>query len=1007
MNPKRRGFSIYKVPNYIFIFATNALKIGAFVAVALIILTITESVGQTFHPKIEVDAYTAAGKINENLYGYSVSSEFQYDANLVNTLNEYPVDSLRLTVPKNAGKRFLAKVDNGVYSILASDNVSYNAFQEYDVEIRVNGSNYTILIDDQQIFSVNDSRFQNGELGLFSSFNQEVYFDDVRVYNSEGGLLFSDSFNSQASGMWNQNGFPSWFDNGSWETINGKYRHVGQQSLAMKKIGNSDWNNYTIQAKITPASGSVYEQGFVGLTFYHQGPLSGYRFMWQGDLPHPYSSNNPWEVLDYEGQIRTAIDAKLKPHAVVNLRGTPEDAANTVRDLNINRGLGVEYFEIGNEIWAFGDSHMPSQTYAAEIQKYAAAMKAVDPKIKVGASLLVGFSNWDIDVIKNAAQHVDFVILHYYPPTKWGQHTSDLQLLAAPYSFGQAFKSSYNPGTKGQINQTKDLLNQYAPGHAERMEILVTEFNTTDSSKGKNLVFGLAAADMIGQTMLNNGQRLQFHALQNSGSHWHPFTSTYQPRPSALALSLFTEHFGSTKLNLDATNVPSYALPELDSQPSLDHIPYLSVYASKNEADNKLYIAAINKHQLASMNTEIKINNAAIQNHANVYTLTAPSFATNNENGNNVKTYESNIQNASSNFNYSFPPRSATIIELNASSITRPINSGTNDNQNISTELFSPRTTDYGTNQSPGEAQIASGALRGGNPHVKTFDKNGTPTGLSFFAFNKDFRGGVDVDLADVNGDGKDDIIVGAGPGGGPHVRIFDHTGREIFNFFPFHPSFRGGVTVAGGDLDGDGKAEVIIAPKSDAQARIKAYKVEPGAPIVSNFVAYGTVESGADVAAGDVDRDGKDEIIVGAGRGGGPFIRVFDENGQVKPIQFFAFHPNYRAGVSVAAADTDGDGKDEIVAAQAGPEHAWVKVYRYNNQMTILGEWNAFGNAKVGGNVGATDLNNDGKDDILVGAGLGGGPQMRGFEASGKPLSTNFFVFDRSFRGGISTAGN
>ena len=59
----------------------------------------------------------------------------------------------------------------------------------------------------------------------------------------------------------------------------------------------------------------------------------------------------------------------------------------------------------------------------------------------------------------------------------------------------------------------------------------------------------------------------------------------------------------------------------------------------------------------------------------------------------------------------------------------------------------------------------------------------------------------------------------------------------------------------------------------------------------------------------GDVDQDGKDEVIVGAGEGGGPQIRVFEANGERKPIQFFAFHPSSRSGVDVAAADVNGDG--------------------------------------------------------------------------------------------------
>ena len=64
-----------------------------------------------------------------------------------------------------------------------------------------------------------------------------------------------------------------------------------------------------------------------------------------------------------------------------------------------------------------------------------------------------------------------------------------------------------------------------------------------------------------------------------------------------------------------------------------------------------------------------------------------------------------------------------------------------------------------------------------------------------------------------MTGDGVAEIITGAGPGGGPHVRVFELNGgglTELASFFAYDPAFPGGVFVAGGDVDGDGIAEVI-----------------------------------------------------------------------------------------------------------------------------------------------------------------------------------------------------
>src|SRR4029079_18137755 len=74
--------------------------------------------------------------------------------------------------------------------------------------------------------------------------------------------------------------------------------------------------------------------------------------------------------------------------------------------------------------------------------------------------------------------------------------------------------------------------------------------------------------------------------------------------------------------------------------------------------------------------------------------------------------------------------------------------------------------------------EIITGAGPGGGPHVRIFHLNNDltlsePFGTGFFAYGPEFHGGVYVATADVNGDGKDEIITGAGPGGGPHVRVW------------------------------------------------------------------------------------------------------------------------------------------------------------------------------------------------------------------------------------------
>ncbi|MBI4457348.1 S8 family serine peptidase [Candidatus Uhrbacteria bacterium] len=109
---------------------------------------------------------------------------------------------------------------------------------------------------------------------------------------------------------------------------------------------------------------------------------------------------------------------------------------------------------------------------------------------------------------------------------------------------------------------------------------------------------------------------------------------------------------------------------------------------------------------------------------------------------------------------------------------------------------------------------VVASALAGGAPQIRIFDVNTRAIG-GFFAFDQNFRGGVSVAVGDLDGDGKDEIIAGAGPGGGPHVRVFRPDGTPIGGFFAYDKKFRGGVVVSAVDADGDGIAEIGVAPAS------------------------------------------------------------------------------------------------------------------------------------------------------------------------------------------------
>jgi hypothetical protein len=167
----------------------------------------------------------------------------------------------------------------------------------------------------------------------------------------------------------------------------------------------------------------------------------------------------------------------------------------------------------------------------------------------------------------------------------------------------------------------------------------------------------------------------------------------------------------------------------------------------------------------------------------------------------------------------------------------------------------------------------------------------------------------------------------------------------------------------------------------------------------------FGAFAGEVRVALGDVNADGTPDLIVGAGPGGGPEVRVYNGNSTQLLLDFMAFNPAFSGGIYVASADINGDGySDIIVGADAGGGPG-VRVFS-GKDGSLLRDFFAFNPAFAGGvRVAASDINRDRVPDIIVGAGLGGGPQVSVFSGVDGSLITSFFAFNPQFAGGVYVA--
>ncbi len=217
----------------------------------------------------------------------------------------------------------------------------------------------------------------------------------------------------------------------------------------------------------------------------------------------------------------------------------------------------------------------------------------------------------------------------------------------------------------------------------------------------------------------------------------------------------------------------------------------------------------------------------------------------------------------------------------------------------------------------PGEAELISTTLANGdsvnlvvaNGHLSLYRNDQLVS--DFKPYGPLFSGPLHIAAAAKDGYFRQ-IIVGPSAGGGPQVMIFTPDGRWRGTFFAYDKNSRGGVSVALGDVDGDGQNEIITAPGAGQEPMIKIFSL--AGRLKTSFLAYGQdFKGGVNVTVGDLNGNGQDEIITGPGRGGGPQVRVFDAAGRVLG-SFFAYDKSYHGGIKVTAADMNADGHEEIL---------------------------------------------------------------------------------------------
>jgi peptidylprolyl isomerase len=263
-----------------------------------------------------------------------------------------------------------------------------------------------------------------------------------------------------------------------------------------------------------------------------------------------------------------------------------------------------------------------------------------------------------------------------------------------------------------------------------------------------------------------------------------------------------------------------------------------------------------------------------------------------------------------------------------------------------------------------------------------------------FFAFDDEtYNGGVQAVLGDFDGDGRQEVAAAAGRWLPGEVRFFKTDGTRLpsFDTAPFGASWQGGVNLAAADVDGDGRDD-LIAAKASGNGEVRIFRSVAGADPIANtpfrtIRPFGSVAvGGATVAAADMGtftngavtnaakQDGKAEVIIGSGMLARPVVRVYDVGSATPKVvdTINPFSPGNRGGIGVAAARVNADSIPEIIVTNGTLGRPVTEIYdgrvsaAANARLSRFEAFGSLGRANSPVFAAAIDTDGDGRANTL-----------------------------------------
>jgi hypothetical protein len=251
-----------------------------------------------------------------------------------------------------------------------------------------------------------------------------------------------------------------------------------------------------------------------------------------------------------------------------------------------------------------------------------------------------------------------------------------------------------------------------------------------------------------------------------------------------------------------------------------------------------------------------------------------------------------------------------------------------------------PKPEGVGVYSAQGSGWLATGTGRGGAGFLSGWDTADLREPLfTLSPFGAQFKGGVRPAVGDLNGDGVLDFVAAQGPGGANLLRAFD--GRTLQPFanalgrlHVYITTESDGVSLALADVNGDGRDDIITGTQN-GRAAVSVRNGRNGA-VLAAFKVPDLQGGAVRVGGADLTGDGRAEVIVA--RSTSSRIIVLDVASGAELFNYFAFDPFGTEGVHLALGDLTGDGTADVVAGSGG----LVRVFAADS--SLRGELQPFG---------------------------------------------------------------